>query len=169
MNPLGLLFSFAFSPVLLIPVIGIASAGMALIWGRALFNRNRRRTRLRSAPPATQEAIAAPDPFTHGSASEKRKAFRRGGNPTEIRVTDEKQAAEPVQGWVINRSTGGLGLVIPEPVAEGTVLSIRAANAPTTVPWYQIQVRSCREADDGWEIGSQWVKAPPWSVMLLFG
>jgi hypothetical protein len=155
--------------MLFIPVIGLASAGLALFMGKAILTRRRRLPRpARGSARAAQEP-KAPDPFTHGSPSEKRKAFRRGGNPTEVLVSDADQETEPVPALVINRSTGGIGLVLAEAVAKGTILSVRTVNAPAGTPWYQVEVKSCRQAEGDWELGCQWVRVPPWSVLLQFG
>jgi hypothetical protein len=84
-------------------------------------------------------------------------------------LSDAEHKTEAVDGWVTDRSTGGLAVVVGQPVEPGTILSIRTANAPDTVSWYQVEVRSCRPVEADWELGCQWVKAPPWSVLLLFG
>jgi hypothetical protein len=152
-----------------IPLIGMAAMTFALFVGLAFFTRRRHLPRLTRGSATDSTEPASPDPFTHGSPSEKRKAYRRGGNPIEIQVTDANQETKPVPGWVINRSTGGIGVILCEPVEEGVILSIRAANAPAGTPWYQVEVKSCRQGERDWELGCQWVRVPPWSVLLLFG
>ena len=109
------------------------------------------------------------DPFIHGSALERRQALRRGGNPIAVLLTDVDIKAKPVSGWVVDRSTGGICVSVPEAVESGTVLCVRTANAPESVPWIQIEVKNCRPADGNWELGCQFVRTPPWSVLLLFG
>jgi hypothetical protein len=84
-------------------------------------------------------------------------------------VTDADGQGEPIRAVVINRSTGGLGLEIDRPLDVGLMVSVRVINAPVTVPWVQAQVRGCRQVGESWEVGCQFVKTPPWSVMLLFG
>ncbi len=49
------------------------------------------------------------------------------------------------------------------------MLSVRAANSSRGTPWIQIEVRSCRETGEDWELGCQFVKTPSWNVLLLFG
>ena len=43
------------------------------------------------------------------------------------------------------------------------------AHAPPMTPWTEVEVRSCRQKKDGYEVGCQFVKTPPWSILLLFG
>jgi hypothetical protein len=109
------------------------------------------------------------DPFIHGSATENRKAFRRQGNPVEVLVVNQQSQAAPFKGYVIDRSVGGLGLLLEGPIESGTLLTVRPVNAPHIAPWVEIVVRSSRESNPGWEIGCQFVKTPPWSILLMFG
>jgi len=109
------------------------------------------------------------DPFVQGSETEQRSAFRRGGNPTEVLIDNAQQKGKILHGWVADRSMGGLCLTVDEAFPEGTLLTVRAANAPPATPWVEIRVQSCRQKQGDWELGCQFVKTPPWAVMLLFG
>jgi hypothetical protein len=100
---------------------------------------------------------------------EKRRSFRRRDNIVEVLVSDAELLSEPVRGWVIDRSTTGLGLVLKKLVVEGTILTIRAANAPPDVPWVQIEVRSCEKNGKRFRLGCRFLDTPSWSVLLLFG
>jgi PilZ domain len=125
--------------------------------------------------PAVQ--LAAPvekptaefDPFVQGSATEQRGAFRRGGKAIEVRISDALQDGKVHTGWILDRSVSGLCLAVSEAFAEGSLLNVRTPNAPNATPWVEIQVKSCRQRKDDWELGCQFLKTPPWSVMLLFG
>jgi hypothetical protein len=165
-------FAFASEHLLWVTpvVVGAASAGLALIMGRGFLTRRRRVV----DPPAPRptvmrEGASDYDPFIHGSATEKRGALRRGGNPMPVLISDQEVKEQPYQGWILDRSTGGLCLAVGEKVQPGTIVSVRTTNAPVTIPWVQIEVKTCREVDGNWELGCRFVKVPPWSVMLLFG
>lgn len=124
------------------------------------------------APPRSKGKPGEYDPFVMGSPTEQRRSYRRTGNPVQVFFTPQGTCQEPKQGWVYDRSMGGLGLVIPYEVAPGTVLQIMPVNAPSVTPWIDVEVRSCRPAKDvkeGWEVGCQFVKTPQWGVLLLFG
>jgi hypothetical protein len=110
------------------------------------------------------------DPFVHGSKSERRTSLRRRGTEVEVRLRDADGKREVGTAWVVDRSMGGLCLMTPEQIEKGTVLSVRTLNAPETIPWIQIEVRSCRVLDrGGHEIGCQFVRPPTWNILLLFG
>ncbi len=108
------------------------------------------------------------DPFVAGSAGERRHAPRRRGGLVEVDVSDATGAAEPVRGRVVDRSVEGMCLWVEEAVPEHTILSVRPARQ-TRSGWVQVEVRSCRAEDDGFEIGCRYVVTPTWSVRMLFG
>lgn len=126
----------------------------------------------RSGPvPQPQDKAAKQefDPFSIGSPSEQRKAYRRGGHPVEVLYSLPDRKKQPFQGWVVDRSVGGLCLTVNQEFAEGTVLAVIPANAPPMTPWVEVEVRSCRAIDGQMELGCKFVKTPPWSILLLFG
>jgi PilZ domain len=136
---------------------GAVGAVLGIVFATGLFVRK---------PP---KASLPPDPFAFGATLEQRGAHRRKGNPIGVQITDADAKGEPFHGIVVNRSAGGLGLEVDRPVEVSTLISIRVVNAPVTVPWIQVQVRSCRPETKVWLLGCQFVKPPPWSIMLLFG
>jgi hypothetical protein len=143
---------------------GIVAACLALFLGRAYLRWKAARDR---QPDLFQPAPR--DPFFYGSPSEKRSSARRTGKLIKVLVSDAKAIKPSVQGWVIDRSMGGLCLAVPEPVAVSTILSVRTADSPREVPWTQVEVRRCEARGDHHEIGVQFVRTPSWSVLLLFG
>jgi len=108
------------------------------------------------------------DPYQLGSSTEQRKTLRRGGNPVQIYFAPPESKDRALTGWVVDRSMGGLCLTLPEEQAADTILAVTPVNAPMS-PWVDIVVRSCRPSKEGFEVGCQFVKPPPWAVLLLFG
>src|SRR5262249_10986832 len=68
--------------------------------------------------------VREPDPFTEGSATEKRRALRRRGRRVRVLVTDADGKAEPIEGFVLDRSVNGLRLSVGNSIPEGTPLRI---------------------------------------------
>jgi hypothetical protein len=152
-----------------IPIIGLAAAGLVAVVARTVFTR-----RPPPKPPnvenkQTQPAFGQSDPFIHGSARETRAGFRRSGNPIQVAITDAEAEKELGNGWVIDRSAGGMGLAVFEPMDTGTIISVRPSKGAELAPWVQLEIMSCRRATDSWELGCRFVRTPPWSVLLLFG
>jgi hypothetical protein len=120
-------------------------------------------------PPTTKPRQETADPFVHGSAFEQRKAFRREGNPIEVMVVDSMTDQALRSCFVVNRCVGGLGLFAETTIEPGSQLKVRPTNAPPITPWVEVVVKSCRPATRGFEIGCQFVKTPPWAILLMFG
>src|SRR5262245_25857701 len=98
-------------------IIGVASTALALMLGRALLGEKKQ--------PGGSADGSEHDPFLRGSKMEKRIASRRRGNMIEVLVAEGETVANPWSGWVLDRSTGGLGILVDRAVPEGTMLCVR--------------------------------------------
>ena len=139
-------------------VVGLIALGFVQLVGR--------RGVATAPPPPEEKPKPDYDPFVQGSATEQRKALRRGGNPVEVIINVNQTE---MRGWVLDRSTGGLCLSMCEEVAPGSRLKILPLNASNITPSVEVEVRSCRSNKSGFEVGCQFVKPPTWAVLLLFG
>jgi hypothetical protein len=145
---------------------GVAVVGLVLFLVRVFS----RRAVLAPPPALVPEELSRDfDPFSHGSASEKRVVFRRGGNPVQLHIAPEQTSSPVWHGWVVDRSVTGLCINMTQAMEPGTVLRVLPINASETIPWIDIEVRNCRQVKDGFELGCQFVKQPHWSHLLLFG
>lgn len=121
--------------------------------------------------------LPAPPPKPTGTLSDtndetyanRRSASRRDGQPVRVLVSSPSFRGEMEQGWVLDRSTGGLRIAVSRPLPPGAIIQVRADNAPDTVPWTSVIVRSCRDEGKHHEIGCEFETTPPWNVLLLFG
>jgi hypothetical protein len=103
------------------------------------------------------------------SYADRRAALRREGQPVRVLVAMSSLRHGAHEGYVLDRSTGGLKLALRISAAVGNTLQVRAANAPDNVGFVAVVVRSCRQNGDHFEIGCEFEKTPPWNVLLLFG
>ncbi len=147
-------------------VIGLLVASLAFLVGRRW---------LIVRPPAVEEGPPPEEGMTtlttaqpKKSEPDRRSAPRRKGNRVEVYLTDDSKRP-PLQGWVVDRSMGGLCLIVEKPLTEGSVFNVRPRQAPQTAPWTAIEVRSCRPEGGEWEVGCRFVKTPQWNDLLLFG
>jgi hypothetical protein len=136
-----------------------------LIW-RAGLRFGSKNRHLANAP--ARSTIGA-DPFLVGGTSEKRVSVRRSRNAVAILITDAEKKAKPIAGWVTDRSMGGVRLELDDAVPPLTVLNIRPSETSDLIPWVEVVVRNCHKGDEGWQVGCQYVKTPPSSVLWLFG
>jgi hypothetical protein len=103
------------------------------------------------------------------SYADRRGSVRREGQPVRVLLAASTFRNGVADGYVIDRSTGGLKIATQVAVAPGTTLQVRAVDAPDTVGFVTVIVRSCRKSDDHYEFGCEFEKTPPWNVLLLFG
>ena len=103
------------------------------------------------------------------SFANRRASVRRDGVPVQVNLTSPTLRGGQNDGYVLDRSTGGLRVAVTAAIPAGTVLQVRADNAPDTVPWVTILVRSCRDTGPHFELGCEFEKTPPWNILLLFG
>lgn len=147
-----------------IPIfIGVAAGLVALVTGRFVM----KLFATMKPPPAPSS-----DPSSKQSipqSVEQRAAARRGGNAVAVFVSDPEKTEEPQRGWVVDRSAGGLCVAVENPPELGSTLRIRVCNAPVTVPWAEMEVKSCRKEGNHWEAGCQFLITPSYNVMMLFG
>lgn len=151
-------------------VVGGAVAVLVLTF---LFLSNRRRrapaVALDSAPAAPNEEKALNWAPPEQSYADRRESVRRDGVPIRVVLSSSTFRNGVSDGIVVDRSTGGLKLVLKSAVAPGSLMQVRAANAPDTVGFVTIIIRSCRTEGDQFVVGCEFEKTPPWNVLLLFG
>lgn len=123
---------------------------------------------VKATAPATLEQAADWAPAGQ-SYADRRGAVRREGQPVRVVLAAGAFRNGACDGYVIDRSTGGLKIASPAAVAPGTTMQVRAVGAPEGIDFVTVIVRSCRKTDEHYEIGCEFEKTPPWSVLLLFG
>jgi PilZ domain len=103
------------------------------------------------------------------SFADRRNSVRRDGQPVKVLIASPTLRNGEDEGYVIDRSTGGLRIAMKVKLPKGTTVQVRAANAPETVPWVNIVIRSAVDVEKHFEHGCEFEKTPPWNVLLLFG
>jgi hypothetical protein len=151
---------------ILIP-IGVAAGGLMLL-GIYLLSRKGWGRRLNLAGAGASTLPATEQAAVNGSP-ERRQSPRRWGMPIETFVQLPEDVAKPIRGWVVNRSQGGLGLSVPQPISLNTILHVRITHAPESIPWTALEVKSCYFKANRWLLGCQFAEAPEREVFLMFG
>jgi serine/threonine protein kinase len=120
---------------------------------------------------AEVKLAAGPDQGPRPAAAfvERRASPRRKGNLIPVQVADSLGKDETVHGWVLDRSAGGLGLVLRAALEIGTVVKVRPERPGTPAPWVQVRVIHCRRESVRWRVGCQFVEQLGWDVRGLFG
>ena len=155
-----------------IPAIGAACAVLVLTFGYLIFLR---KPRLPATPdplpglklrrPAVQTMYS---PTGQGGIRQRRTALRRKGNPIDVQIAADAKEA-PSSAMVIDRSDRGLCLAVNYPHRVGAVVNVRPVAGDPSLTWVPVQVRNCRYVGKAYEVGCEFVKVPPRSVLILFG
>ncbi len=121
--------------------------------------------------PVVQRILAQTPKPVPASLAERRNSRRRFGNPISIYISDETGTAEPIPGWVTNRSSTGLGLWTDEEEPVGMVLSVRPVKLiePDDDWWAHVVVRHCRSERGRFVVGCQFLEQVSWKQLKLFG
>jgi hypothetical protein len=153
----------------------VVGGGVAVAVLIALYVAHRRRE---PAPPpvpppptptfVTEEKVTNWDP-PEQSYADRRGSVRRDGKPIRVQIASPALRNGVTDGFVIDRSTGGLRIAATAAVAPGSVIQARAAHAPDTVGYVPLIVRCCRKSGEFFELGCEFEQTPPWNVLLLFG
>lgn len=151
-----------------VPAAGLAVA--LLIMGAGLFWVGRRKTKVKEQAPLEAAVGSVADPFVQGPQSDRRQSPRRSGQSIKITIQFVNDPKTVFEGYVMDRSMGGLRLLLERPLTLNQMLNVRSTDAPQTVTWVQVQVRRMLQLPDkSYEVGCQFVRTPPWAVLLTFG
>src|SRR5262245_53437267 len=123
-----------------VPLMGLLAAGATYLVGRLLVNWQQ--TRVTTRPPPDP-----PSPSPSCAETDRRHWLRRGGTLIGVSISDAEGKGPPQDGWVVDRSLGGLCLRTEMAVEAGTILSIRPRDTGAAIPWTKVEVRSCRAHD----------------------
>jgi hypothetical protein len=118
-----------------------------------------RRARTRQGP--------RPDPSP--AAPERRGDARRPVTPRFVLLIGGGLPPGGLEGLVLDRSAGGLGLSLKAPVAAGAVLEARPTACPAGVAGVRVEVRYCRPVAGRWKAGCRFAEPPAPALLRLLG
>jgi len=98
-----------------------------------------------------------------------RAAPRRQGNPVQVNITDASNTMEDFQGWVIDRSAGGLRILVDQTIHPGTLLNLKPVKAHAGVSWVEVKVCNCSPERGSYSIGVQFTTKLTWGELQAFG
>jgi len=111
-----------------------------------------------------------PEPEANdGPPGERRASPRRVGNPVSVQISSEEDESESFQGWVVDRSSGGIRLLVDQAFDAGTILNLRPTKAHPSLTWIKVEVKSCRPERNSYKIGCEFVTKPSWAELQAFG
>lgn len=174
------------NPILILLIVIVALAGITFFFCHSSSVASSSRERAKTLPPERKSPISSepkekqrraslfelpplPAPVPETGGKELRTSLRRKGKSVKVFVEGLPGTTEPVVCWVLDRSKGGLSVLMAQPINVGILLRIRAAHAPDTEPWVSVEVKNCRKRGYRWTVGCRFDADLPWSTLLLFG
>jgi hypothetical protein len=125
-------------------------------------------TSLPSLPAPASWELPEDREFLSVGTPQRRAGRRRWGNWTEIHIRSLLWDGDR-HGLVVNRATGGLGILVDQEVPPGTDLHIRPAEAPANIRAVRAEVRHCRKVGKGFFFGCEFSEDLPWNIRVWFG
>jgi hypothetical protein len=108
-------------------------------------------------PDESRTGRRAARPF---AGTEHRSGPRRDGAPLMVFVTGMFSSERLIRaaGRLLNRSSGGLCVIVGVAVDPGTLMRVLPCHAPESTPWTSVEVRNCLAIGDGWRLGCRFVE-----------
>lgn len=86
-------------------------------------------------------------------AQDLRSSPRRRNTPKLVLIATTDPSAPVTEGWLLDHSLGGLGIIVESVMNEGTLLRIRPADALPSFRWVRVRVRNCATVGKRWKVG----------------
>jgi hypothetical protein len=98
----------------------------------------------------------------------EKRLFPRRAVESSCEVLVSGPFAGPLAGCVVNRSEGGVALLLQREMDCDLICSIRAVAATPEVPWIKVRVCHCTWAGRGWLVGCEFAESVPYKAMAWF-
>lgn len=148
--------------ILAISSLGLFSAGLCLAAGRMVLNRRRE-----AAAAEAQKIDFSLGGQLQGKDAERRTSVRRPGAGIKCRIENSIPTMGTLVGRVMDRSEGGMGLLLTEELPAGVVLFLHPEGAAENLPWIKLVVTHKRWDGCYWETGCRFEGKPARMVLDL--
>jgi hypothetical protein len=138
-----------------ISLMALASAAMGLYAGRLLRRQPQPAPSLETPPDPSDEAAY------EAYWAPRRASARYKVRQVKVLVRDCQPNAVPFEGWLLNRSLGGLGLSVSRALEVGAIVDVRAAGEDDITSRVRVEVRYCRLERGRWRLGCKFVDPLP--------
>jgi hypothetical protein len=122
-------------------------------------------TDIDSEVPVGQLGVGQRSPF---ELEELEGGDKIGGKPVSVLISDGTVSEEPLNGWVLDRPTGGLKILVDDEIKPGTVIGVRPNREHPDAQWINVSVKSIKAERQSFLITCQFVERPPWKALALF-
>jgi len=114
-------------------------------------------------------APAAPPPAAPPQVVQTSHSFHRSGNPIPVLIAVTGVDEDATSGWVVERSLGGMTLMLDQEVPLGTQVRVRNARpACTRSSWTAATVKQIHPVGSSFKLVCRFVEKPSWEQMQQF-
>jgi hypothetical protein len=107
--------------------------------------------------------------LSNAGQSENRSAPRRSGSQIKVTISNPTTKKVLMEGWVMDRSQGGLNLLVPAHMVPATIVNVRRTAATRNTAPVQIEVRRCVQKGVRYQLGCKFVGNPSEKTLAQFG
>jgi serine/threonine protein kinase len=105
-----------------------------------------------------------------GGPPDRRVHTRFATYPTSVQVfSDPNTADEPLRAWLLNRSLGGLALLVEEAIEIETDVWVRPTAELYSQCWFSVRIIYCVPERIRWRVGCQFLEPVSWDSLRVFG
>lgn len=143
-----------------VPVMGVAIGVLALLVGRWMI-----RTPQGNSPPLDPGHLSTEK--TAENWGDRRSTPRRAGNLSEVDLEYPEGIAGPSIAAILDRSTGGLCLLVSEPIPAGLTIHVKARRNPGFRFAVSVEIRGCRRTEDGWRVNCRFLRQLTYNELVM--
>jgi hypothetical protein len=138
-----------------LPLVTLVSVGVGLALGWFLAMRHMTATVVGSGPHSTGKKPASVHDEKYWA--EKRSSPRFVARSSHVQVTESPGHATAIEGVLLNRSLGGLGLSVDRQFQSGKILHVKVGGDAEAAGWVRVEVRYCRFERGRWTLGCKFL------------
>jgi hypothetical protein len=142
--------------------LGLLTSSILICGSRIVFHQRHTRSAKAGTDPANS---LLRDPF-RACFAERRAAPRLPCEQIGV-VVAGTETTQITQAQVLDRSLGGLSLLVTHRAVRGMLLALRRCDALPEAPWVQLRVEYCQPEQAGWKLGGQFIGSPALSAFLF--
>lgn len=109
------------------------------------------------------------EPVEEAAVHDRRTEPRRRGNLLSVFISRVHGDPALINGWVVDRSRGGLRLLLDEQMDVGTLVKVCPSLGPGLFNWHRVEVKNVSQEKGSWLLGCKFVQQLSWESLRMFG
>lgn len=120
-------------------------------------------------PPPAAEMTEDEQPEVVENVPDRKNSFHRSGNPIPVLIAATAEDDEALSGWVVERSMGGMTLLLDQELPLGTQVRVRNARKTCTrSAWNVVTVKKVEGVGSSFKLICRFTQQPSWEAIQQF-